>query len=361
MKRISSTPSGTTKQLFSLNLIRAVAIIMVLLHHSLRDDLSVDLKYLLDLVLDADALLFFMISGALLMPVKGSWSEFIRRRVTKVFVPFVIWTLIYAVSYYSDGWINDYTLAMQIRWSWLSFNFWPGWFIPTLMSLYLIMPILSPWIATATRKQFHYVLILWLLSSVLPYLQPIAGFDLRYTPLTLMLNAVPYAIIGYYLTCYRNRQPLLPSYVVQEPVEGLTMSEARRKTRRIRLVVMYAMMIVAGVVLPFVLRDAFEQVDVRSISHEWTATPGVVLSIFYFSLLVRVKTLGTVVDKVVNFVSRHSFGIYLSHSLFLTVLFPRYVPEIMDSTILLFIMVFASSLALTYLLRKIPFLGRYLG
>lgn len=361
MKRISSTQSGANKQLFSLNLIRAVAIIMVLLHHCLRDDLSEDFKYLLDLVLDADALLFFMISGALLMPVKGSWSEFIRRRAVKVFVPFVIWTLIYALSYYSDGWINDYTLAMQIRWSWLSFNFWPGWFIPTLISLYLIMPLLSPWIATATRKQFHYVLILWLLSSVLPYLQPIAGFDIRYTPFTLMLNAVPYAIIGYYLTYYRNRQPLLPSYVVQEPIGGVTMSEARRQARRIRLVVMYAMMIVAGVVLPFVLRDAFDQVDVRSISHEWTATPGVVLSIFYFSLLIRVKTLGVIVDKVVNIVSRYSFGIYLSHSLFLTVLFPRFILEIMDSTILLFIMVFASSFALTYLLRKIPFLGRYMG
>lgn len=361
MKSATTTHSRQRQQLFSLNLIRAVAIIMVIFHHSLRNDLSADVRYLLGLLLDADALLFFMISGALLMPVRGSWVEFIRHRFTKVFVPFVIWTLIYALSYYWFGLLNEYSLAMQIRWSWLGFNFMPGWFIPTIMSVYLIMPLLSPWIATATRRQFHYVMILWLLSSTLPYLQPLAGFDLRYTPLTLMLNAVPYAIAGYYLTYYRNRQPLLPSYVVQEPSAGTTVSEARRRARRCRLVLLYALMLIAGVVVPFLFRDAFNTINIREISHEWTATPGVVLSIFYFSLMVKVKTLGPKLDKVVNIISRYSFGIYLSHALFMTLLFPRFLPEVVDSTFLVFVTTFAASFALTYLLRKIPFIGRYLG
>lgn len=361
MKAGVTTAERQRKQLFSLNLIRAVAIIMVVFHHSLSDDLSDDCKYLISLLLDADALLFFMISGALLLPIRGSWSEFIRHRFTKVFVPFVMWTLIYALSYYWMGWLNEYSLAMQIRWSWLGFNFMPGWFVPTIMSLYFIMPLLSPWIATATRRQFHYVMILWLLSSMMPYLQLLAGFDMRYNMFTLLLNAVPYAIVGYYLTYYRNRQPLLPSYVVREPSNGEPVSVTRRRARRCRLVAMYALMLIAGVVVPFVFRDAFNTIDIRSISHEWTATPGVVLSIFYFSLLVKVKTLGRKLDKVVNVISRYSFGIYLTHALFVSILLPRFLPEVDGSTLLKFVTTFAGALVLTYLMRKIPFVGRYLG
>lgn len=359
MKSIARNDRRTHTQLFSLNLIRAVAIVMVVLDHSLHDDLSPDAVFFIKLLLNPGAMLFFMISGALLMPVTGSYSHFIRHRVVKVFVPYVVWVLFYAFAYYWLGMINEYTLAMQIRWSWLSFNFWPGWFVPIIMSLYFVMPLISPWIATASRRHFHYVLIVWLAASILPLIQPLAGFRIAYTPGILFLSAVPFAITGYYLTYYRNRQPLLPAYVLPVAGEGGRPGAYRRWIRRRKLVGLYALMVTISIVLPFLFRNAIHSFDFRKLCMDWTALPGVVLAIFYFSLLVRVTTLGPVTDKVVNFISRYSYGIYLSHAL-LHILQYRYAPEYASSTLVSFAVGFGGGIAVSWLLRRIPFLGKYM-
>ena len=41
--------------------------------------------------------LFVMITGALLLPVRGEVSVFYRKRIPRVFFPFVIWSLLYSL------------------------------------------------------------------------------------------------------------------------------------------------------------------------------------------------------------------------------------------------------------------------
>ncbi len=362
MKSIASRDRVSHRQLFSLNLIRAVAIVMVVLDHSLRRDVSPDTGYFMRLLLNPDAVLFFMVSGALLFPVQGSYAEFMRRRVVKVMVPFVIWVMVYALCYYKLGMINEYTLALQIRWYWLSGNFLQRWFIPAIMALYLVMPLLSPWIATASRRHFHYVLILWLISGLIPFVEPFSGIDPAATPFVLFFNAVPYAIMGYYLTYYRNRQPLLPAYVLPSAGDDAESARSRRRVRMRKLVVVYTLMVLVGVVVPYVLGRMELSFDLKKIcvSFSGNSLPAVVMAVLYFSLLVRVKTLGQVADSVVNFVSRYSYGIYLSHWLFSGVLLPRFAPEYSESTPAAFAVAFGGGLLVSWLLRRIPFFGRYL-
>ena len=362
MKSIARNDRRTHTQLFSLNLIRAVAIIMVVLDHSLSPDLDPDLDFFVRLLINPDAVLFFMVSGALLFPVTGSYSEFIRRRVMRVMVPFVIWVIIYALSYYRLGMINEYTLALQIRWYWLSGNFMTRWFVPAIMALYLVMPLLSPWIATASRRHFHYVLIIWLISGLLLFIEPLSGIDPQSTPFVLFFNAVPYAIAGYYLTRYRYRQPLLPSYVLPTAGDDAESSKSRRRVRMRKLIVLYTLMLLAGVVVPYLLGQIQFSFDFRSICvmYSGMALPTVVMAILYFSLLVRVKTLGSITDKVVNFIARYSYGIYLSHWLLCGILLRRYAPEYASSTLVSFAVGFGGGIAVSWLLRRIPFLGKYM-
>ncbi len=46
--------------------------------------------------------LFFMVSGALLLPVREDASAFIRKRMMKILCPTLVWTAFYMVIYCSS-------------------------------------------------------------------------------------------------------------------------------------------------------------------------------------------------------------------------------------------------------------------
>lgn len=353
-------PHSHRPQIFAFNLIRSVAILMVVLDHCMRRDINPDVDYLIRLIINPDAAIFFMVSGALLMPVTGSYGHFMRHRIVKVFVPFVVWVITYALVYYMLGMLNEQGLANQIRWDWMSYNFIQGWFIPDIMALYFIMPLISPWIANASRRNFHYVLVIWLVSGLLPLFEALGGVNPRDTPLQLFFNCVPYAIIGFYLFKYRYRQPLLPAYVVPVPGEAQQMSAARRKARLRKLIVLYTLVFLIGVILPFALRNSANSIDLRAISLKWNGLPAIVMAIFYFSTLIKVKTLGPTADKIVNFISRRAYGIFLCHWLISGLLMPRFLPDLASSTPATLAITLTGSIILTSILRAIPFLGRYI-
>ncbi|MDD6888660.1 MAG: acyltransferase [Bacteroidales bacterium] len=358
MKRIEK--GAAVKRLFALDLIRAVAVVMVVFDHSMRHDMSQEVSFMLKMLINPDAALFFMVSGALLLPVRGSYADFLRHRIVKVFVPYVVWVIGYAVMYYEFGLLNEYSLALQIRWSWMSTNFITGWFIPAIMSLYFVMPLLSPWIEGATRRRFHYVLVLWLVSGLLPWLEVIGGVDAANTPLTLIATAVPYAIMGYYLTVYRNRQPLLPAYVLAQDGDAAEVSKMRRRARRRKLAVVYALLLCAGLVFPYVMFKSADTINVADVALNCYGLPAIAMALLYFTLLARVTTLGKTADKVVKVVARYSYGMFLSHLMLSGYFLPRYLPELAASTLATFVLTLAGSMAVTWLLGKIPFLGRYL-
>lgn len=359
MKPIAGIDRRKHRELFSLNLIRALAIVMVVLDHTIRVDVGADAQFIINVMINPDAALFFMVSGACLMPVTGSYADFLRRRIMRVFVPFVVWCLIYALAAYHFDMLNEVGLANQIRWGWMTYNFSVGWFIPAIMALYFIMPLLSPWIATASRRHFHYVLILWLVSGLIPFFGVLGGVEADATPLRFFLTAIPYSIMGYYLTYYRNRQPLLPSYVLPEAGDSRSVSEYRRRVRRRKLAVLYTLMLLVGIGLPCALRNAGNTADFSDVLGSYTALPAIVMALLYFTLLVRVRTLGAVADRVVNFVARYSYGIYLSHFLLCGLLLPRYMPEVSASTPATFAVTLCGAVLITFVLRRVPFLGRY--
>ena len=47
--------------------------------------------------------LFVMITGALMLPVREESSIFYKKRITRVFFPFLIWSLIYAIFPWLTG------------------------------------------------------------------------------------------------------------------------------------------------------------------------------------------------------------------------------------------------------------------
>ncbi|MBQ3812578.1 MAG: acyltransferase family protein [Bacteroidales bacterium] len=113
--------------------------------------------------------LFVMASGYLQLPLKYPAGEFFRRRFVRVVVPMVIWTLVYAFAYGSP--------ASSLKGLLLNFNYAAGhlWFVYMLLGLYLIMPVLSPWLERVSRKELSVYLGIWALTLLIPFVREYAG------------------------------------------------------------------------------------------------------------------------------------------------------------------------------------------
>lgn len=356
MESIAAADAGKHRQMFSLNLIRAFFIIIVVFDHCMRTDLGDDAKDILYLVFNPDAAVFFMLSGALLLPVTGGYRKFIKRRALRVLLPYVIWVCIYAFTYYGIGLMNSTSLFNQLKWGWMSYNFGSGWFMPSLISLYLMMPLLSPWVRTASRRSFYYVMAVWLVAGLMPYCEMLGGVHEYNNLVSSFLTPVPYALIGYYLVRYRDAYPLL-----LWRGEGSGDDRHSVASRRRRLVAVYTVALAVGVVIPYLLRDSFRSFSFISVSSVYESLPCIVTAIVWFSLLVKVQSIGRVGDSVVGFLARYSYGIYLNHWLICRVLIPKYLPAVDSSTFQCFAATMAVSVLLAFAMRKIPFVGRYFG
>lgn len=136
--------------------------------------------------------LFVMITGALLLPVSGDASVFYKKRIPRVFFPFLIWSVIYNLFPWITGLLGvapsvvlDFfpysgeevmrqSLAVSLGYiSELPFNFSlldvHMWYIYLLIGLYLYLPIFSAWVEKASERAKLWFLAAWGVTLFLPY------------------------------------------------------------------------------------------------------------------------------------------------------------------------------------------------
>ena len=120
--------------------------------------------------------LFVLTSSYLLFPLKTDTTTFFRKRFSRVVVPFAVWSLLYCVIP-PIGSAGNIDIAANFKD--LAFNFVMTssghlWFVYMLLGVYLLMPLLSPWVEKVSRKGERTFLILWAVTTVLPLLRPLA-------------------------------------------------------------------------------------------------------------------------------------------------------------------------------------------
>ena len=134
--------------------------------------------------------LFVMLTGVLSLPVKRSMESFYKRRIPRVFFPFLIWSTLYYLTPWFTGLLGLESSVVIKLFSWaesdsqclsdgiinvlripyaFSFIACHMWYIYMLIGLYLYLPIFSAWVEKATRRQKEIVLGIWALSTFLPY------------------------------------------------------------------------------------------------------------------------------------------------------------------------------------------------
>lgn len=172
-----------------LDYLRVIACFMVIMVHSCEfffiDGDSIGIRSVsdgfwvsvIDSAFRSSVPLFVMASSYLLLPLKGSSESFFKRRFVRVFVPFAVWSLLYAVLPWSWG---DITFAdvqsnlLQLLWN---FNASSGhlWFVYMLIGLYLFMPVLSPWLKGVSKRGEQLFLLVWFLTTFAHYGKSVVG------------------------------------------------------------------------------------------------------------------------------------------------------------------------------------------
>ncbi len=113
--------------------------------------------------------LFAMMSGYLLLPLgeEQSVSTFYRKRFERVFVPFIIWYLLYAILPILWSGTDGASIGQNLVYILLNFNGTNGhlWFVYMLIGLYLFMPILSPWLSKVSKRGEQAFLMVWFLTT----------------------------------------------------------------------------------------------------------------------------------------------------------------------------------------------------
>lgn len=179
--------------------------------------------------------LFAMMTGALLLPIKQGTpiGAFYKKRIGRLAAPLLFWSLaLPAITFCYFNFVNpetanpqlsvsDYTAGNMLERMYtcvFNFNFdtTPLWYLYMLAGLYIVMPMLSAWLAQASRHDIKTVLGIWGVTLVLPYIQwiaPTAGYQGNYGNMGLLgvcdwnvygtfhyvSGFIGYIILGYYL------------------------------------------------------------------------------------------------------------------------------------------------------------------
>ena len=224
--------------------------------------------------------IFIMISGALLLNKQYAegfdTKTFLQKRASRVVWPTVIWSIIgFTLSYLG---IKNSENAIL-------------WFMFTIVGLYLLTPILYRWISSAKKQEVEFYLLFWVISLCYPYLKSIIHLNESDTSWIYYFHGfVGYFILGYYLSKYEIHRSL---FVI--------------------LLILFSFF---SIVLPLLSYGL--NLNVYFYSWFWYLSASVAFQcIIWWMFIKKISVYFYKGRSIIEFLSKHSFGIYLVHILVL--------------------------------------------
>lgn len=158
--------------------------------------------------------LFIIVSAYLLAPMKETetMANFYRRRFKRILPPFLIFMVLYCVIPLALGQIDANTAVNDLVRIPLNFPSLAGhmWFLYPLISIYLLIPIVSPWLRKATAREERFFILLFAISTCMPFMRrwfgPVWGecFWNEYHMLWYFSGYFGYLVTAHYIRVHLN-------------------------------------------------------------------------------------------------------------------------------------------------------------
>lgn len=290
--------------------------------------------------------LFFMISGALLLTKEIEIPVFLKKRLLRVVYPFLFWASIHIiVNLTSLFQINKdqslqqvlYAIFINLK-SGISFHYW---YVYVVIGIYFALPILGKWIRNSSKKEIQYFLMIWLICLLLSQ-TAVANFRYFNQMTTFFNSSIGYLILGYYLVVF--------------PIKK---SDSRFLATLLMLIFVSLLITCVGT---YYLSVKAGKTDLLLYSNYtiFNLTISVCLFILFMNYSIRNKF--TVL--VFSWISKYSYGIYLSHILVLSFLSFIHIDGMLIHPVLgiliTCLLCISISGSIVYVINKIPF-GKYIS
>lgn len=210
-----------TDRIVFLDYLRVIACFMVVMVHAcefyycteagaiLANDTDRLWVSLIDGAFRQSVPLFVMASSFLLVPLTTDATTFFKRRFSRVFVPFLVWSLLYAVVPVLTGSMSG-DIWQRVTAILYTANMDSGhlWFIYMLIGIYLVMPVISPWINQVSKRGEEVFLAIWFLSTFTGYLRPLTTyvwgevFWNNFHALYYFSGYIGYVVLAHYIRKY---------------------------------------------------------------------------------------------------------------------------------------------------------------
>ncbi|NMH28183.1 acyltransferase [Flavobacterium silvaticum] len=201
-------PKAKTKTLWIENL-RAIATVSVILLHVsspllYAHDESLNSYWWLGNVFDSAVRycvpVFVMITGTLLLPQEIDLKVYFSRRISRILIPFLFWSLVYIcndlLQLRADG--KSFAVHDIISFSISHLLYGASyhlWYVYMLICLYLVIPFLGRWIRHSSEKQIQYFLSLWICINAVWLFGNFGNNTVFYFG-----QFIGYLVLGYYIS-----------------------------------------------------------------------------------------------------------------------------------------------------------------
>lgn len=296
--------------------------------------------------------IFVMISGAIFLSKEKQISigKLWKHNILRLFILYIVWSFAYYVfqslylwkfDFWRHGFVRTITGCVYA-----SNHFW---FIFMIIGLYTLVPILRTWLHHSSETEQKYFIGLFMVFQILRTTLEIA-IDKSLTTtiselveVTELTGYLGYFILGYFLTQYKVPQKLKWGIYISVPI---------------------------GIIANYYISD-FLSVKYGYYSPGIYDSFGLFTFLHVVALFVFVSDMASKIQKENGFItfiknlSLDTLGIYMMHIALLTFFMEERIiwgtVPVLAGTILLSLICFIACAIVAAILRRIPFVGRYLS
>ncbi len=299
---------------------------------------------------------FIMISGCLYLDQKRTWDlkRLWKRNILPVAVAYIFWQIFYAVyRIITNGTLAKGSKVALVKFMvYISKSYFHLWYLPMLIGLLIITPMLWEIVNSARGKQWEeYMIILFLVFQILPY-------TVNYFPLPwkehvmdilqtvqpeMVTGYIGYFILGHYLSHYEISKKL--EYLVY---------------------VLGVITILAAIGLCYTSSQKAGK-PIQSFYENYTFAGflwGSSFFLFFKNYLSKIKW-SERQEKIICYLGSCTFGIYLIHALIRNILHKVGIDSMMIGNTVIAIpiviaLIFMISLIAVMIIKKIPVVGKWI-